>query len=66
MMDLLSESPSEPGQYRYNLDSESVDMQTGFEKFLAEVEVECLPVHLTLDYSPSFRRPGYLPLPRGE
>lgn len=59
-VDLLSENVSQRGQYRYNLNSKQVDLQTELEKFLVDVERENLPVHLTLDYSPSFRSPGYL------
>lgn len=59
-VDLLSKNASQHGHYRYNLNTTNVDLQTGFEKFLVDVELENLPVHLTLDYSPSFRSPGYL------
>lgn len=54
--DLLAERPSQPGRYQYNWSSENVDLQIGFETFLIDVELESLPVHLTLPYSPSFRR----------
>lgn len=57
-VDFLSENPSQPGQYRYNLASRNVDMQTVFEKFLVDVELRRLPVHLMLDYSPSCPWPG--------
>ena len=60
-VDLLSEHPSQAGQYKYNLNCRNVDIQTGFEKFLVDVELGSLPVHLMLDYSPSFRSPGQLP-----
>ena len=64
-MGLFSESPSQPGQYRYHLESnEGAELQLGFERFLAEVEVENLPVHLMLDYSPSFQRPSCPPIVR--
>ena len=55
LADFLVESPNVPSQYQYNLNSANSDIQAAFEKFLVEVELESLPVHLMLDYSPSFR-----------
>jgi hypothetical protein len=52
LADLLTENPMQHGQYRYNLNSQNVDVQVGFEKFLIDVELENLPVHLMMDYSP--------------
>ncbi len=64
-MGLVCKSLTEQEQYRYNLESnEGSELQLRLEKFLAEVEVENLPVHLTLDYSPSFRQPS-CPAPLG-
>lgn len=53
LADFLNVKGSEPEQYRYNLNSRNIDVQVGFEKFLIEVELSSLPVHLMLDYSPS-------------
>ncbi len=53
--DFLVESPNVPSQYKYNLTSANSGVQAEFEKFLIEVELESLPVHLIFDYSPSFR-----------
>lgn len=53
--DLLSEESSRTGYYQYNLNTQNVDLQTKLENYLAEVELYNLPVHLILDYSPSFR-----------
>lgn len=61
LVDLLTENPSQPGQYQYNWSSTNVDLQVGFETFLVDVELESLPVHLMLAYSPSFRSPGHMP-----
>lgn len=61
--DFLVESPKVPSQYQYNLTSAN-SVQAEFEKFLIEVELESLPIHLTLAYSPSFRSPGYVPAAR--
>ena len=60
MADLITENPSQPGQYRYNLKTRNVELQVGFEKFLVDVELESLPVHLMLTYSPSFRSLAHL------
>ena len=51
----LVETPKLPDQYKYNLNSTNSDVQAAFEKFLVEVELESLPIHIMLDYSPSFR-----------
>jgi hypothetical protein len=59
LADLLTENSQQRGQYRYNMESTNVDVQAGFEKFLIDVELEVLPVHLMLDYSPSIRSCGY-------
>lgn len=56
----LVETPKVPDQYKYNLNSTNSDVQAAFEKFLVEVELESLPIHIMLDYSPSFRSPAYL------
>ena len=56
--DLLSGDQTEPHQYRYNRRSKNDEIQIKFEKFLVDVEVGGLPVHLTLDYSPSHRSYG--------
>ena len=58
--DFLVESTKVPGQYQYNLNSINSDVQAAFERFLVEVELESLPVHLILDYSPSFRSPALI------
>jgi hypothetical protein len=58
--DFLVEYEKVPGQYQYNLNSANSDVQAAFEKFLVEVELESLPVHLMLDYSPSFRSPALI------
>lgn len=60
LVDLLSENDSQPGEYRYNLNCKNVEMQTGFENFLVDVQLEALPIHIMLDYSPSFRSRTYL------
>lgn len=62
--DFLVESAKVPGQYQYNVKTKNISVQAGFEKFLVEVELEGLPVHLMLDYSPSFRSPGHLSVAR--
>ena len=59
--DFLVESTNVPSQYQYNLNSVNINVQAGYEKFLVEVELESLPVHLMLDYSPSFRSPAMIP-----
>lgn len=56
LLDFLSEDSSQPTRYQYKLNSTNVDIQSGFEKFLVDVRLENLPVHLMLDYSPSLRR----------
>jgi len=68
LADLVTVNGSKPEQYRYNLNSRNVDVQAGFEKFLVEVELDSLPVHLMLDYSPScsFRPRSYLQISRPE
>lgn len=53
-VDFLVESTKVPNQYQYNLNCRNVDLQTGFESFLIDVQLESLPIHLILDYSPSF------------
>ena len=53
--DLLAEKYTHPREYKYNTHSRNTDVQIGFEKYVVDVEVEALPVHLTLDYSPSHR-----------
>lgn len=58
LMDFLTESPSQQVGYRYNLNSKNFKTQASFETFLVDVELEALPVHLMLDYSPSYRSPG--------
>jgi hypothetical protein len=57
---LLEENTSQLCQYRYNLNSDNAEPQNGFERFLVDVELDNLPLHIMLDYSPSFRSPGYL------
>ena len=52
--DFLVESTKVPSEYQYNLNSANSNVQAAFEKFLVEVELEALPVHLMLAYSPSF------------
>lgn len=52
--DILVENPEHLGHYSYNLNSNNIDVQTAFEKFLLDVELANLPVHLMLNYSPSF------------
>jgi hypothetical protein len=59
----LVECAKVPNQYQYNLNSTNSDLQAAFEKFLVEVELESLPVHLILDYSPSFRSPALISQP---
>lgn len=56
-VDFLAESTKVSGQYQYNLNSANSSVQAAFEKFLVEVELEALPVHLMLAYSPSFYSP---------
>jgi len=63
-VDFLVECAKVPSQYQYNLNSANSDIQAAFEKFLVEVELEGLPVHLMLDYSPSFPSPGRLSVAR--
>lgn len=53
LADLLTVTPGENKSYSYNLQSTNTDVQSGFEKYLVDVEREDLPVHLELDYSPS-------------
>ena len=53
-LDLLSEDPLQTVRYQYNLNTSNLEIQTALECFLAEVELNNLPVHLMLDYSPSF------------
>lgn len=65
-MDIILEESSDSVCYRYNLNSANADLQAKFEKFLVEVELESLPVHLILPYSPSFCLPPYLPAARPE
>jgi hypothetical protein len=60
LADLLSEDPLERSRYHYNLKCTNVDVQAGFEKLLADVEIENLPVHLMLGYCPSFPSRRYL------
>ncbi len=57
-IDFLYRDKTEPHSYRYNYRSKNEDAQIRFERFLVDVEVEGLPVHLTLDYSPSHRSYG--------
>lgn len=57
-MDFFSEDPSEPGKYKYNLKCKDVDTQVALESYLAEVYLKAIPVHLILDYSPSYRLPA--------
>lgn len=54
-LDLFIEDHSQPSKYRYNLNSTNTETQASFERYLVEVEFEALPVHLMLDYSPSYR-----------
>lgn len=56
-IDFFSEEPSQPGKYKYNLKCKNVEAQAAFESYLAEVYIKKIPVHLTLDYSPSYRLP---------
>ena len=58
--DLLTSDSSQPGRYKYNINSNNIDIQTEFESFMADVELDNLPVHLMLDYSPSYRSPTHL------
>jgi hypothetical protein len=60
LMDLINEDPLQIGRYRYNLNTTNVNTQTDLECFLADVELNNLPVHLMLDYSPSYRPPAHL------
>lgn len=64
--DFLFESPKVHSQYQYNLNSTNISVQVAFEKFLVEVELQALPVHLMLAYSPSFRSPDHLLASRPE
>ena len=56
-VELFFEDDSSPGRYRYNLECPHSELQVAFEKFLVDVEYDSIPVHLTLDYSPSFPYP---------
>ncbi len=57
-IDFFSENPFELGKYKYNLKCKEVDTQAAFESYLAEVYLKSIPVHLILDYSPSYRLPA--------
>lgn len=57
-IDFLIEDPSQPGKYKYNLKCTNVDAQAALESYLAEVYLKAIPVHLILDYSPSYRLPA--------
>ena len=57
-IDFFSENSFEPGKYKYNLNCKEVDTQSAFESYLAEVYLKAIPVHLILDYSPSYRLPA--------
>ena len=52
--DLLIEDPAQTGKYQYNLNTDNLNEQISIEKFLLEAELDNLPVHLMLSYSPSF------------
>ena len=53
--DFITQNPSNLKEYRYNLNSKNMEKQCNFERFLVEVEVDAVPVHERLPYSPSFR-----------
>ena len=55
LFDFLTEEPSTPKRYKYNLNCENSDLQAKCEKFILDVKLEALPIHLMLDYAPSFR-----------
>lgn len=57
-IDFFSEESSQPGKYKYNLKCKNVDDQAALESYLAEVYLKAIPVHLILDYSPSYRLPA--------
>ncbi len=57
-IDFFSEEPSQPGKYKYNLECKNVEAQAALESYLAEVYLKAIPVHLILDYSPSYRLPA--------
>lgn len=57
-IDFLIEYPSQPSKYKYNLKCRNTDTQAAFESYLAEVYLKAIPVHLILDYSPSYRLPA--------
>jgi hypothetical protein len=44
--DIVIEDSEKPHSYRYHLRTPNVDVQAGLEKFLLEVELDRLPVHL--------------------
>ena len=46
LADIVIRDSEKPNSYRYDLRSPNVDVQAGIEKFLLEVELEHLPVHL--------------------
>ena len=52
--DFLIEDDSALSTYRYNLNCCNAERQARLEKFLLEVELENLPLHSILPYSPSF------------
>jgi hypothetical protein len=66
LVDIVQQDPSSPRSYRYNLSSRNVEMQANLETFLLDVELEGLPVHVMLDYSPTVpsRRPPSDPAAR--
>jgi hypothetical protein len=51
--DLISQNPNLPDEFQYNIHSSRDDLQCNFEKYLAEVEIELIPVHEFLPYNPS-------------
>jgi hypothetical protein len=53
LVDIVQQNPSCPGYYSYNLSSRNIEMQSDLETFLLDVELEGLPVHIMLDYSPT-------------
>ena len=57
-MDFIIEDHPGTGKYRYNLNSTNIELQASFERFLVEVETEDLPVHLMLNYPPSYLSKG--------
>lgn len=54
-LDFLTEESSDPTKFKYNVRCKNIELQIGFENFLADVFLKNLQVQIMLDYSPSYR-----------